>query len=126
MALLFVYGTLKRGCRLHAHLDTGVYRGAARTEPGYALYRLGWYPGMVAEASPAEVTGELYEIGEELLPLLDDVEGVPDLYQRVSIPVLCPEHSTGPIEALTYLYQPPVRHLPRIECGHWTDEELPG
>jgi gamma-glutamylcyclotransferase (GGCT)/AIG2-like uncharacterized protein YtfP len=96
MPLLFVYGSLKRGFRLHRHLQPGRFLGAAHTEPGYALYRLDWYPGMVAEPGSGVVTGELYEIPEALLPFLDEVESVPHLYQRAQIEINCLAHAPAP------------------------------
>ena len=113
MPLLFVYGSLKRGFRLHRHLRASHFRGIACTEPGFALYRLVWYPAMVAENTSGMVTGELFDVPEALLSALDEVEGVPVLYQRVRIRVSCPEHSPAAVEALTYLYQQPVEHCAR-------------
>lgn len=124
MPLLFVYGSLKRGYRLHHHLQSSVFKGVACTEPGYALYRLGWYPGMVIEAEYGGVTGELFEILESLLPELDEVEGVPHLYQRAAISVHCPDHSPEAVVALTYLYQQPVCQHPRVVDGYWREDEL--
>jgi gamma-glutamylaminecyclotransferase len=49
MTLIFVYGTLKRGFSNHHHLDGQAFLGAARTAPGYALYALAEYPGMVRQ-----------------------------------------------------------------------------
>ena len=123
MPLLFVYGSLKRGYRLHRHLRSGVFKGVAYTEPGYALYRLGWYPGMVVEVKSGCVTGELFEIPESLLPELDEVEGVPHLYRRAAISVHCPDHSGESVVALTYLYQQSVRQHPRVVDGHWREDE---
>jgi gamma-glutamylcyclotransferase (GGCT)/AIG2-like uncharacterized protein YtfP len=122
LPLLFVYGSLKRGFRLHRHLRPASFRGAARTTPGYALYRLVWYPAMVAEPGSGEVTGELYEVPEDLIPVLDEVEGVPHLYQRVRIRVSCPDHSPHEVEACTYLYQQPVEQRARVEDGYWREE----
>lgn len=119
MPLLFVYGSLKRGFRLHHHLHTATFLGAARTEPGFALYRLVWYPAMVAEVTSGTVAGELYEVPEALLPTLDEVEGVPVLYQRMRIRVSCPELCPEYVEVFTYVYQQPVNPCLRLEDGHW-------
>jgi gamma-glutamylcyclotransferase (GGCT)/AIG2-like uncharacterized protein YtfP len=77
---------------------------------------------MIAEETSGGVTGELYEIPEALLPLLDDVESVPDLYLRVTLAVTCPEHAGEPLEALAYVYQLPVGAQSRIESGHWATD----
>lgn len=125
MPLLFVYGSLKQGFRLHPHLAAGILRGMAHTGPGYALYRVSWYPGMVADETSGGVSGELYEIPEALLPVLDEVEGVPDLYRRASVTVTCPDYSGEPVQALTYVYQQPVEPRSRIESGHWAADTAP-
>ncbi|MGV3724713.1 MAG: gamma-glutamylcyclotransferase family protein, partial [Actinomycetota bacterium] len=85
MPLLFVYGTLKRGHRLHHHMLEAEFLGSARTTTGFALYRIEWYPAMVTERDGLGVSGELYEASPALLELLDEVEGAPDLFQRVEI-----------------------------------------
>lgn len=60
MPLVFVYGTLKRGGRNHAHLSGQYFLGPARTQPGYTLYQPADYPGMVPVTADRDgVTGEL-------------------------------------------------------------------
>ena len=81
---LFVYGSLKRGCRNHAHMRGAIYRGEAITAPGYLLYLVGHYPALVV-AGEGTVKGELYEVTDEHLERLDVFEGHPDSYRRVSI-----------------------------------------
>ena len=61
--LLFVYGTLKRGCRNHRLIADQRYLGVATTEPRYRLYDLGPYPGLVRDdAAGLTVAGELWEV----------------------------------------------------------------
>lgn len=83
-SLLFVYGTLKRGCRNHHRLATQRFVGAAHSVAGYRLYDLGDYPGIVPEPTATEgVVGEVWEVDEECLRELDRFEGVDDgLYRR--------------------------------------------
>ena len=90
--LLFVYGTLKRGCRHHRHLADQTFVGAARTAPGYCLVDLGGYPGIVASAANHEgVAGEVWSVNPAALPRLDAFEGVPKgLYCRGPIPLQPP------------------------------------
>ena len=69
MTTVFVYGTLKRGGSNHAFLGRQRFLGEARTMPGFTLYSLGDYPGMVrAPGDTAGVTGELWVIDEGLKP----------------------------------------------------------
>jgi gamma-glutamylaminecyclotransferase len=90
--LLFVYGTLKRGCSNHQHLADQTFLGLARTVPGYRLYDLGGYPAIVAQAdAPDGVVGEVWSVNDEALERLDRFEGVHEgLYRRETLPLLPP------------------------------------
>jgi gamma-glutamylaminecyclotransferase len=118
MRMLFVYGTLKRGHRLHAYLEMARFVGEASTGPGYALYRIEWFPAMVADPEAAGVSGELYEVDDELLARLDEVESAPYVFRRAPITL---QTSDGMSEVEAYLYQRPVARLTRIESGSWSD-----
>ncbi|HEY6079313.1 MAG TPA: gamma-glutamylcyclotransferase family protein [Polyangiaceae bacterium] len=86
--ILFVYGSLKRGQRHHAELQSGGARflGEAWTEPGYALAAgPGDYVAMVRAAADSRVPGELFEVSAALLEALDAFEG--DEYCRASVRV---------------------------------------
>ena len=82
--LLFVYGTLKRGCRNHHHLAGQSWVGVARTAPGYRLYDLGGYPGLAVFAEDRTgVSGEVWSVEPAALQRLDAFEGVhTGLYRR--------------------------------------------
>jgi len=119
MTRLFVYGTLKRGCKNHPHIAGQAYIGEARTAPGFRLYHLGSYPGMVADPDDLEgVTGELWDVDAAALAHLDDFEGVAEgQYRRVSVSVAT---AAGTAQADTYLYAHGVAGLPVI--GHtWSE-----
>jgi len=82
--LIFVYGTLKRGCRNHHFLAGQKFVGEARTAPGFRLYDLGGHPGMVAQSDDTEgVTGEIWEVDASALGRLDALEGLAEgMYRR--------------------------------------------
>ena len=103
MTRVFVYGTLKRGGSNHAWLASQQFLGAARTAPGFTLYLLGDYPGMVRVANDqAGVTGEVWLVDDACLQQLDELEGVAEgLYERVPIKPASP-FDDQPVE--TYLY----------------------
>jgi len=103
MTTIFVYGTLKRGGSNHVFLNNQRLLGAARTTPGYTLYSLGDYPGMVrAPGDTAGVTGELWVVDDACLAELDRLEGLDEgLYERVDV-LLAPNHLAA--SAQTYLY----------------------
>jgi gamma-glutamylaminecyclotransferase len=121
--LVFVYGTLKRGGSNHAFLGGQTFLGEARTVPGFQLYELNGYPGMVAENAPrAEgVTGEVWSVDAGTLKQLDLLEGIAEgLYRREPLPLL-PPFNDRVIES--YLYSRSVAG--RRELGStWTEKPV--
>jgi gamma-glutamylcyclotransferase (GGCT)/AIG2-like uncharacterized protein YtfP len=112
---LFVYGTLlSDGCR--AGLLAGQrFRGTARTRPRYALLDFGAHPGLVEVTDGGRtVEGEVYEVAMELVPVLDRVEGAPDLFRLGPVEV---EGYAGPMYA--YFYQPDRRGIPLFPGARW-------
>jgi gamma-glutamylaminecyclotransferase len=108
---LFVYGTLLSGEESHHLLEDAKRLGPARTLPVHTLYDLGEYPAMVAGGVTA-IAGELYEVNEVHLAILDDFEGAPSLFQRARI-----ELDDGR-SATTYLWSGPPRGTV-IESGDY-------
>jgi gamma-glutamylcyclotransferase (GGCT)/AIG2-like uncharacterized protein YtfP len=104
MTLVFVYGTLKRGGANHHLLAGQEFAGAARTQPGFALYDLDGYPGMVADAEAREgITGEVWRVDDACIVLLDELEGTEEgLYRREAV-ALDPPFSNQTVEAYLYL-----------------------
>jgi gamma-glutamylcyclotransferase (GGCT)/AIG2-like uncharacterized protein YtfP len=90
--LLFVYGTLKRGCSNHDQLMGQKFVGNARTPPGYRLYDLGGYPGIAVRPDDSGgVVGEVWSVDDAALKRLDHFEGVHEgLYRRVPLPLRPP------------------------------------
>jgi gamma-glutamylcyclotransferase (GGCT)/AIG2-like uncharacterized protein YtfP len=80
---IFVYGTLRRGRANHGVIAAARYLGPARTKPAWRRVTFGPYPAIV----PGEdvIDGELYEVDEAMLTILDRFEGVPELYVRIEI-----------------------------------------
>jgi gamma-glutamylaminecyclotransferase len=113
MTRVFVYGTLKRGGDNHHYLAYQQFLGVAQTPPGYTLYSLGDYPGMVrAPDDTAGVIGELWAVDDACLKELDLLEGVAEgLYERVTIPLPAP-FDGQPVE--TYLYLGSVTGRPKL------------
>lgn len=115
---LFIYGTLKRGASNHAVIADQTYLGDARTEPGYRLFLVADYPGLVKDPSDQRgVQGELWSVTPEALARLDAFEGVPEkLYRRDRINLLPPESE---IPAQTYYYLRNIRGRRPIVNGNW-------
>jgi len=76
--LLFVYGTLRRGFRLHHHLKRLGARFVATGKVHAELFDLGEFPGARQSTKPRNtVKGELYRLCkvENSLRVLDQIEG---------------------------------------------------
>lgn len=117
--LLFVYGTLKRGCSNHRHLAGQTFVGVARTVAGFHLYDLGGYPGIAAVAADRTgVVGEVWSVDAAALAQLDVFEGVHEgLYRRAPI-ALEPPFAAQTIHA----YFPALGTAGRPELGsEWTE-----
>ncbi len=112
---VFVYGTLRRGGSQHFRM-AGAEFIAAGTVRG-RLYGIDWYPGLVADDSGDEITGEVYQISASLLESLDDFEG-PE-YRRVMAQVRCGGDHRSPFSAWVWEWLGPVDESRRIISGDW-------
>jgi gamma-glutamylcyclotransferase (GGCT)/AIG2-like uncharacterized protein YtfP len=113
MSLIFVYGTLKRGGSNHHLMAGGSFSGNAQTPPGFTLYEITGFPGMVREGDDREgVRGEVWSVGDESLAGLDELEGVGEgLYTREPVPLGAPFEGQR-VEA--YFYSKSTDGRPRI------------
>lgn len=110
---LFAYGTLKRGHRLHSHLDGQSYLGEGQTLPQFRLLNCGWYPALVESNEGRSIRGEVWLVDDGTLQRLDEVEDVSSgLYERRAIPLLTPFDDAP---AITYVYLQDVTGMP--DCG---------
>lgn len=131
MALVFVYGTLKRGQPNHKVLldsanGSAAFQGQGRTAEPYPLVIAGehnvpWLLHLPGRGH--RVSGEIYRVDGQMLCFLDDFEGCPDMYQRteVQVEVLawegegCPGDSVRCFVYSTATYRPEWVHLPYHE-----------
>jgi gamma-glutamylaminecyclotransferase len=75
-AILFLYGSLKRGHRNHRLVADQEYLGETVTEPRYRVIDLGRYPGLIRDdANGLAVRGELWAVSPCCLLELDEFEG---------------------------------------------------
>lgn len=82
--ILFIYGSLKRGCLNHARIAGQEYLGDATTEPGYRIIEIGQYGGMIRdEKCGLAVKGELWAVDARCLAELDEFEGSEGHWHRV-------------------------------------------
>lgn len=98
---IFVYGTLMKGMRNHYYLKDSTYLGVDELE-GYTMYNIGSYPGIVKGFD--KIKGEVYEVTQEKLGLIDALEGEGYLYLRETI-------MTKYGEAYVYVYNKSVDEL---------------
>ena len=95
--LLFVYGTLRRGFRLHHHLKRMGAEYVAAGKVQAELFDLGEFPGARKSSKPGKtIEGELYRLHgvQKSLKVLDQVEGFsprsPGRFQRATTEVTVP------------------------------------
>lgn len=115
--LLWVYGTLKEGGRLHAAMRGATLVARCRTAPGYRLLNLGSFPGLVRVPRPREVdtvAGELFEVPVKMLDRLDEVEGAPTLFCRE--PIRLTDMDRQP---QAFFYKGPVEGREALPGGEW-------
>lgn len=103
---LFIYGTLKKGGALSANMKGQSFLGNVKTLPEYKLYKIGWFPGLVEDAEHGtSIEGELYEVDDNTVAVLDRVEGVPSLYRREPVKIQDQE------DVQSYFYNKSVENL---------------
>ncbi len=103
LSRVFVYGTLKRGGTNHPLLAKQTFEGEAVSAPGFRMYELDGYPGLVRDETDHDgVTGEVWTVDSACLARLDELEGTAEgLYLRTPIPLLAP-FNAAPVEAFLY------------------------
>lgn len=121
--LLFVYGTLRRGCdNEEAHALAHVAEWLCVARASGRLLKVDWYPTLAA--GMGRVVGDVFRLTDPQtgLAMLDAYEECtvdfpqPWEYQREIITVEGPD---GPLRAWAYLYNHPVEGLDIIESGDW-------
>ena len=105
--ILFVYGTLQRGCTAHEMLALrdASFLGKALLD-GFALYNLGPYPGIIPDTKES-VLGEAYRIDQFTLDALDQYEGEGTLYNRYLTDIRL--QNGDMMKAFAYVYNYPVQ-----------------
>lgn len=122
MPYLFAYGSLRYGFELHGLLKNSRFVGLAFTE-GYKMYDVGSYPGVVK--GEGVIYGEVYEIDDETLSILDKVEdyrGRPDdLYIREKVKVYFDDRRKYSLSDVNiYVYNQDIAGRDLIEEGDYS------
>ncbi|WER47257.1 gamma-glutamylcyclotransferase [Cupriavidus sp. WKF15] len=126
MPKVFVYGTLRAGEVNDLNAAARKHGIAAPTLLGTAtiagrLYDFGTYPGLVLDPAAGPAVGDIYEVSDALVPVLDEIEevypGQSSLFVREEHTVL---HDGCCVNCLLYpVAEAAVPGLPHIESGDW-------
>lgn len=126
--LLFVYGTLRWDSdhEMGRWLRTQAEWLGPAWLPGARMYRVDWYPGVVAGAAEETVRGDLFRLRDlATWARLDAFEGVEgredDEYRRRPAPVRVADGARH--HAWVYWYRRPVAGLERLQGGDWLQGE---
>ena len=111
--ILFVYGSLMKDRYNHdAYMGRAVYLGRASIR-GFALYDLGYYPGILHDSGDRWVYGELYEVSDKDFERICRLEGNGVLYQCESVAARS-AYSRDEVMAETFVYLGSVEEDRRI------------
>lgn len=87
MTQVFVYGTLRQGQRLAWVLKDSEFKGRSQTlHRNFDMFSMGHFPAVVRGSF--RIIGEVYQVNEKTLKVLDFVERVPLFYKRIQVPVI--------------------------------------
>lgn len=110
---VFVYGTLKRGYGNNSLLSKSEFIGAD-TLKGYKMMSKGAFPAIFKTLDEYfRVYGEVYEVDDSTLEILDYLEGVPNHYRRVTA-----ETVSGRVVEV-YVQDEPKERYKMVTGGTW-------
>ena len=112
---LFIYGTLKRGHSRAGAMNGQRFLGNVQTAPQYRMFACGEYPGLFEADNGVSIEGELWDVDQACLDVLDELEGTSiNLFRRASVE-LQPTHEND--QAVAYFYR---RNTARLsDCGSY-------
>lgn len=120
MSLLFVYGSLKKGCSNHHLLEDSVLVSESFTDERFRMLNLEYFPGVVKGEPVSRISGEVYDVGNETLDVLDDFEG--KWFYREDVLL-----DNGSKAAMYFLSaQVPCERYSVIGSGNWMDYPVSG
>lgn len=109
MDKLFVYGTLRRSKSMK-FICNGVFQGK--------MYDVGAFPAVIESNDPDDVVvGEVYEVDDDTLSVLDMYEGVPRLYIRKEVTIKTQDGEE--LKCFIYIFNQSVGEMRTIETGDW-------
>jgi gamma-glutamylcyclotransferase (GGCT)/AIG2-like uncharacterized protein YtfP len=126
MQTVFVYGTLRAG-EVNDIRDAAVRNDIAEptllgtaTVRGH-LFDFGSYPGLVVDEAGVDVIGDVYEIDDALVAVLDEIEAVyPGVEDRFLAREVMLKIDGSVLNCRFYPVTPnAVKGLPEIRSGDW-------
>jgi gamma-glutamylcyclotransferase (GGCT)/AIG2-like uncharacterized protein YtfP len=116
--LVFVYGTLRRGSARAMSIRFPNSKYIADAKVSGTLYDLGAYPGLLTDESNSLISGEVYEVDDEILNKLDEFEAS-SYYWRKQVEISLGTHSKN-----CWIYEPNLEcysHRRLITSGDWIE-----
>jgi gamma-glutamylaminecyclotransferase len=113
MTKLFVYGTLRQGKSRQAFLKDSKFLGKKKTLPKYNMVSLRAFPGLLEEGDQ-KIVGEVYEVNDDTLWVVDRIEGHPSFYERKPIEI----KGMKDVQAY-FLPRDKYGAMPLVESGDW-------
>lgn len=85
--LVFVYGSLKKSFHNHHYLENSKFICETSTLDEFSMLDLKYYPAITYPVGNKSyrVLGELYEVDNNTLKSLDQLEGYPNYYDRTVV-----------------------------------------
>ena len=116
--LIFIYGSLRRGCDggMSMKFPGAKFMGDATVNG--SLFDLGQYPGLRTNASDPVVIGEIFEVDDELLNELDVFEKSSNYLRKQT------EVSIGEEKETCWVYEPDPEYYSLTELisnGDWVE-----
>lgn len=114
---VFVYGTLREGHNNHYLLQTSKWLDYSTTNEDYAMFASG-IPFVSKNISLHKIKGEVYEVSDDTLEWLDQLEGHPHAYKREQVDVTL-NFNKKTVKAWLYFYDDPRGKI--VESGDYND-----
>ncbi|MBC8727181.1 gamma-glutamylcyclotransferase [Paraburkholderia sp. UCT2] len=128
MQTVFVYGTLRAGetndiSEAAARNDIPAPSLLGSTTVRGHLFDFGAYPGLVVDEAGIDVRGDVYEIDDALVTVLDEIEAVyPGVEDRFLAREVMVKVDGNVVNCRFYPVAPSaVKGLPEIRSGDWVE-----
>ena len=120
---VFVYGSLLPGLHNHGLLEGAWFLGYRKTYPDFEMFSLGHFPAVCAEGKTA-IYGALYQVDDDTLRMLDQLESHPQWYRRETVNLVPSDLAPARHQAWMYLMprtEPEIQNnwVEPVQSGDW-------